>query len=520
MTTARKNPDLAIFIGIFFLIAGLVLVAGCIQKNPEPGPVSPEAGVVTTDAGSLQGTTENGVTVYRGIPYAAAPVGDLRWKPPAAVQSWPGVRNATAYGAVCPQPKSGEFDVMPVMSEDCLFLNVWTPAKNLNEKLPVMVFIHGGAWKTGAGSQALFEGSPLADKGVVVVTLNYRLGALGWMAHPELTAESPHNSSGNYGILDQQAALKWVEKNIGAFGGDPSRVTVFGESAGGNSIYAHLVSPGSKGLFRQAIIESGPFFSDDAMGTVFRPRSEAEQYGVEFARGLNISGPGTIQQMRAKSALEILNATPELKSPFWTMRTIQFKPITDGWIIPAAPQEVFRQGTQNPVPLIVGNNAAEGIPLALDTNMTVPEYQQYIRERFGKNADQILAAYPAGTPAEVQAQTERVMTVYDFDHASKLVAGSMAGLNQSTYLYRFTYALPGQPYGAYHGSELYFIFRHFPGEPDPASNKVSDTMMDYWTQFAKTGSPNGMTNVNWPEYDTRTRQYLDINTTSSVATAY
>ncbi|MFA4876408.1 MAG: carboxylesterase family protein, partial [Methanoregula sp.] len=215
---------------------------------------------------------------------------------------------------------------------------------------------------------------------------------------------------------------------------------------------------------------------------------------------------------------EILNATPELKSPFWTMRTIQFKPITDGWIIPAAPQEVFRQGTQNPVPLIVGNNAAEGIPLALDTNMTVLEYQQYIRERFGKNADQILAAYPAGTPAEVQAQTERVMTVYDFDHASKLVAGSMARLNQSTYLYRFTYALPGQPYGAYHGSELYFIFRHFPGEPDPASNKVSDTMMDYWTQFAKTGNPNGKTNVNWPEYDTRTGQYLDINTTSRVAT--
>ncbi|MFA4849839.1 MAG: carboxylesterase family protein, partial [Methanoregula sp.] len=190
------------------MIAGLVLVAGCIQNNPEPGPVSPGAGVVITDAGSLQGTTENGITVYRGIPYAAAPVGDLRWKPPAAVQPWPGVRNATAYGAVCPQPKSGEFDVMPVMSEDCLSLNVWSPAKNQNEKLPVMVFIHGGAWKTGAGSQALFDGSSLANKGVVVVTLNYRLGALGWMAHPELTAESPHNSSGNYGILDQQAALK------------------------------------------------------------------------------------------------------------------------------------------------------------------------------------------------------------------------------------------------------------------------------------------------------------------------
>jgi para-nitrobenzyl esterase len=520
MTNAGNTGKSPVFVLVIFLIVtGLVLVAGCTQKNTEPGNVKTGAGVIMTDAGAVSGTTGNGVAVYRGIPYAAPPTGDLRWRPPAAVQPWTGVRNSTQYGAACPQPPSTDMKVLQEMNEDCLFLNVWTPA-GTDEGLPVMVFIHGGSWKAGAGSLALYDGSALARKDVVVVTLNYRLGALGFFAHPELAQESAYNSSGNYGLLDQQAALKWVGRNIDKFGGDPSKITVFGESAGASSVLAHLASPGSRGLFWQAIVESGPLFSNGATISVFRPRNEAEQYGVDFARSLGISGPDAVRQMRTVKSMDLINATPEPQSAFWSVRILQFKPITDGWIIPEDPQEVFREGRQNAVPLIIGTNSDEGTTLAMGVNMTVPEYERYVRAHFGKDADRVLAQYPAGTPAEVQTRMERIMTDFDFDDAAKLVAGSMAGLNRSTYLYRFSYVIPGQPYGAFHGSELFFIFRPSNIKPDTAGSRVSDTMMDYWTRFAKTGNPNGGTDVNWPEYDSLTGRYLNISAVPVVATGY
>ena len=222
------------------ILIGFSFLSGCIQKKPD-------ASIVKTDSGYVSGINENGLRMYRGIPYAAPPTGDLRWRPPAPVQSWNGTRDATVFSAMCPQPSTSN-PTAGGMSEDCLYLNVWTPAKNADDKLPVMVFIHGGAFAEGTGSDPLYNGTALARKGVVVVTLNYRMGALGFLTHPQLDKESITNSSGNYGLLDQQAALRWVQKNIGAFGGDPSRVTIFGQSAGGSSILVHLVSPQSKGL--------------------------------------------------------------------------------------------------------------------------------------------------------------------------------------------------------------------------------------------------------------------------------
>ncbi|MFA4876540.1 MAG: carboxylesterase/lipase family protein [Methanoregula sp.] len=491
---------------VFLILAGLVLGAGCSQKTEGPG-------IVKTGTGPVLGTTENGITVYRGIPYAAPPVGDLRWRPPAPVQPWTGVRNATGYGPICPQvitddPTPGS-PPQP-MSEDCLFVNVWTPAHTPGEKLPVMVFIHGGAFIEGAGSQPLYDGSVLAKSGVIVVTLNYRLGSLGFLSHPDLVNESATGTSGNYGLMDQQAALQWVQENIGAFGGDPSKVTVFGESAGATSILAQLASPQAKGLFRQAIVESGPLWTNGSELNIVSTRGAAEQNGMDLAKSLGYPGPGAIRQMRTLDAMTIINATPRPASTFWLTHTLKFKPSVDGYILPAAPEDIFRDGQQIAVPLIIGTNADEGTMLAAGTGMNASAYEKYIRNRFGEHAGEVLAAYPAKTPDEVQYQMERIMTDFDFADAAKTIAGSMATLNQSTYLYRFTYVMPGQPFGAFHGSELFFVFRPASSKPDPASRRVSDTMIAYWTQFAKTSNPGSAMNVTWPPYSRENPRYLDI----------
>ena len=243
---------------ICLVLIGFSFLAGCTQKEPA-------SGVVKTDSGYISGTNENGLQIYRGIPYAAPPAGDLRWKPPGPVQPWEGIKETKVFLPACPQPIAADpssGDTPANMSEDCLYLNVWTPAHSADDKLPVMVFIHGGAFGQGAGSLPMYDSTALAQKGVVVVTPNYRLGALGFLAHPQLANESPYNTSGNYGLLDQIAAMQWVQRNIGAFGGDPSQVTVFGESAGATSILVHLVSPASTGLYRQAIVESGPLWTN------------------------------------------------------------------------------------------------------------------------------------------------------------------------------------------------------------------------------------------------------------------
>ncbi|MCX6696123.1 MAG: carboxylesterase family protein [Methanoregula sp.] len=492
---------------ICLVLIGFSFLAGCTQKEPQ-------SSVVKTDAGYLSGINQDGIRVYRGIPYAAPPTGDLRWKPPAPVQPWNGTREAKVFSLVCPQPGATD------MSEDCLYLNVWTPAQSADDKLPVMVFIHGGAFGEGAGSLTLYNGTALAKKGVIVVTTNYRLGALGFLAHPQLDNESAYNSSGNYGLLDQIAAMQWVQRNIGAFGGDPSRVTVFGESAGASSILAHLVIPKSTGLYRQAIVESGPIWTNRALVNIFLPKAEAEQYGIEYAKSLGYTGPDAIRQMRKVSSQDLVNATPWPSSSFWLVTTLRFLPTIDGWLIPDSPDTLYRLHRENPVPLIIGTNSDEGATLAANANMTVPEYEKFIRDRFGKDAGAVLVKYPATSTDEVQLRLERIMTDYDFTDSAKFAAASMADLNRSTYLYRFSYVIPGQPFGAFHGSELFFVFRPPTTKPDPVSAGVSDTMMDLWVRFAKTGDPNGGMNVSWSQYTRAGDQYLDIGEHPSVKSGY
>ncbi|MDO9323356.1 MAG: carboxylesterase family protein [Methanoregula sp.] len=493
---------------ICLILMGLVFMAGCTQKGSEPGGVNISV-VVKTDAGTVSGMQQDGFRVYHGIPFAAPPTGDLRWRPPAPVKPWESVKETKAYSATCPQPGSPA----PLnMSEDCLYLNVWTPARSADEKLPVMVFFYGGAFMDVAGSMPLYNGTTLAQKGVIVVTPNYRVGALGFLAHPQLDNESTHNASGNYGILDQQAALKWVKQNIGQFGGDPSRVTIFGQSAGAESVLVHLASPTSTGLYQQAIVESGPFWAHGAIIDATHPKAYAEQFGVEYATSLGYSGTDAIARMRLLSPQALINATPSPSPGFWATHTVKFEPTIDGWILPDTLENLYLLHKENPVALMIGNNANDGTTLSANANMTVPEYVSFIQGRFGKDADRVLAKYPASSSAEAQLRLEEIMTDYDFIDSVKYVAGSMGDIRPDTYMYRYSYILPGQPDGAFHGSETLLLF----GVPVASDPVVASNVVDLWTRFAKTGNPNGGMNITWPNYTRQQGRYLDINTTMSV----
>lgn len=499
----QKSKVTGYVLVIFMVLLGFFFLAGCTQKEPGPG-------VVKTDTGYVSGLQQDNLRVYYGIPFAAPPTGDLRWKPPAPVQPWDGIKETKVYSPTCPQPG----DPAPLnMSEDCLYLNIWSPAKSPDEKLPVMVFFFGGGFKAVAISMMAYNGTTLAQKGVIVVTPNYRLGALGFLAHPQLDAESLHNVSGNYGILDQQAALLWVQRNIDKFGGDPSRVTIFGQSAGAESVLIHVASPTSKGLFRQGIVESGPFWAHGAIINATHPKAYAEEFGMEFATSLGYSGPDAITGMRRLSPETLINATPSPPSGFWTTHTVQFEPTIDGWVLPDTMDNLYLLHRQNPVPLMIGNNANDGTTLSANANMTVPEYRSFIRERFGTVADAVLAKYPANSTSEVQLSLARIMTDYDFSDSVKYAAGSMADLNPDTYVYQYSYILPGQSDGAFHGSETLLLFG-VPGiKPDPL---VADNLVDLWTRFAKKGDPNGGMNVTWPRYTRENGQYLDIGNIPSV----
>ncbi|WP_321507503.1 carboxylesterase family protein [uncultured Methanoregula sp.] len=528
---------------ICLVIAGFLFFAGCTQK-------APDTTVIKTDAGYISGINQDGIRVYHGIPFAAPPVGDLRWRPPAPVQPWGDIKEAKEYSATCPQtvkasPASSQgapalntsddcpyLDACPMtvkaspasspkvpalnMSEDCLYLNVWTPAKNASEKLPVMVFFYGGGFTSVAGSMPVYNGTTLAEKGVIVVTPNYRIGALGFLAHPQLDSESPYNVSGNYGILDQQAALKWVQNNIASFGGDPSRVTIFGQSAGAESTYVHLVSPLSRGLYKQAIVESGPFWAQGTIINATHSKTYAESFGTQYAKSLGYSGPDAITQMRKLSPETLINATPSSPSSFWTTHTVMFEPNVDGWVLPDTLDNSFLNHMENPVPLMIGNNAGDGTTLSANANMSVPEYLPFLKSRFDNNADTVFKKYPANSTSGVQTRLEQMTTQDDFIDSVKFAAGSMGDISPDTYMYRYSYIIPGQPYGAFHGSELFLLFGvpHIDVDPSVAANVV-----DLWTRFTKTGNPNGGMDVTWPNYTRENGRYLDINITPSVRRA-
>jgi para-nitrobenzyl esterase len=482
--------------------ASLLLACSLVVPAHAGPPLTVEGGQIadaTPDA--------NGIRAFKGIPFAAPPVSDLRWKPPQAVPSWDGVRTATEWGPRCMQSnRLGEIDPLNKrMAEDCLYLNVWTPAKSAGDPLPVMVWIYGGSNLNGAGSQPEYDGSHLAGKGVVVVTVNYRLDVFGFLAHPLLTKESGTNSSGNYGLLDQIAALKWVQKNIAAFGGDASRVTVFGESAGAFDVSLLMASPLAKGLFARAIGESGGALTPiPAFGP--KPLSIGEQDGVKFAQ---ILGTNSVSELRAKPAQEVLDAA--IKNPI-----IYGFGVVDGYVVPEHPAKIYAQGKQNDAALLVGWNADEGSLFAARVKLppNAPSYADRVRAQFKDQGDRALQLYPAGsTPEEEKASFTALLGDEFIAYGGWAWAERTASSGKPVYRYFFMRRPPGAPElsihpltapGVYHFAEIYYAFNNLGAEPsftwEADDRSLAETMSTYWINFAKTGDPNGPGLPQWPAY--------------------
>jgi para-nitrobenzyl esterase len=446
---------------------------------------------VQLDSGQISGVDG----VFRGIPYAAPPVGKLRWREPQPAPHWDGVRKADQFGAICMQPAPRGATSAPHMSEDCLFLNVWTSASSASDRRPVMVWIHPGGYQTGSGSTPGYDGEALAKKGVVLVTINYRLGVFGFFSHPELTKESEHHASGNYALMDQAAALGWVRKNIAAFGGDPQRVTVFGDSAGSSSIANLMGSPRAKGLFQRAVGESGAWMGLSL--TPVRTLAEAEQAGVKIAEGLQAP---TLEALRAKPAEDLLKAGRA------------GGPVVDGWFLPEDVGTVFAGHKQNDVPLLVGSNQDEGTFFLQPT--TAGKFMERSRMRYGDQADAFLKLYPAGTDEEANA-SQLAAFRDELAFVMRVWARAQTKAGQSkAFLYYFTHQPPppvgatsrgGFGSGATHGSEAQYIFGNLlaPRAWTDLDHQVSEMLSSYWVNFATNGDPNGKGLAKWPAFDDR-----------------
>jgi len=458
---------------------------------------------VQTKLGKVAGKQEGEIRAFLGIPFAAPPVGPLRWREPLPAAKWSGIRQATTFGPHCMQAPFFEDMIFrdPGPSEDCLTLNIWTPAKDKSAKLPVMVWIYGGGYQGGSTSEARQDGAVLATNGVIVVTMNYRLGIFGFFAHAALTAESPNKASGNYGLLDHIAALHWVKKNIAAFGGDPSNVTLFGESAGSFAVSTHMASPLDKGLFHKAIGESGGAFPGATLG--IQSRAEVEQQDAEFAR--KVYHVDSLDALRAIPAQELLDrATKPAKNP----DLIRFAPIVDGYLLPESVSAIFAAGKQNDIPIIAGWNHDEGGVL---TKSTLESFQKSVEAKFGENASKVLAAYPASSDAEaVRPASDLAADTFIAYSTWKWLEAQATTGKQPIYRYRFDEVVPTDPFhtdgnAAYHSGEIAYVFgsQHLLNDFKwtPEDQALSKQMQQYWANFAKTGDPNGGGLPKWPAYN-------------------
>jgi para-nitrobenzyl esterase len=443
----------------------------------------------------------NGGLVFKGIPFAAAPLGDLRWRAPQPVVPWTGVRIADTFGATClqePFPEGSPYASSGVTkdnpgSEDCLYLNVWTAAA-AGERRPVMLWLHGGGWTRGSGN--LPDVAAFVTKGVVLVSANYRLGVFGCLAHPELTAESAQRASGNYGILDQIAALKWVQKNIHGFGGDPSRVTIFGESAGSLSVNVVQATPLAKGLFHRAIGESGALFASTAslMATT-------ESGGVAFAKA---AGADSLRPLRGAAA-ETLLATP-----FRTGINV------DGYVLPDTVRNLFAQKTHNAVPILVGSNADEWTTLGNPSQYpkTMEAYRQRVEGQYGVAVKDYDAAYPVRSTADITKVLLAVGRDNTFTLEMRTWARMVTAAGQPAFLYQFTRVPPGPnpAWGAYHSAEIEYVVNIVSARPwaTGLDRRLAQQMSSYWVNFATTGDPNGKDLPRWTRYDAAAEPYLEF----------
>ena len=477
---------------------------------------------VRTSRGALAGASlAGGVTAFRGIPYAEPPVGELRWKPPVAAAAWPKVRSAVEFGAAClqarPTPGSIYAQEPERMSEDCLFLNIWRPPQPSGA--PVMVWLHGGALRGGDPASGLYEGSALARKGVVVVTLNYRVGVLGYLAHPQLSAESAHASSGNYGLLDQIEALRWVRENIAAFGGDPGNVTLFGESAGALSAIELMSSPLARGLFHKVILQSGYLVSNPHLKRSRFGLPPAQATGQWLARELSANGVAALRAMDAVSLVQSAAA-----AGFDPQATI------DGWVLPQQIVECFDRGEQAAVPMIVGFNEGEIRSLRFflpPLPASAAEYESRVRSIYGDLAPAYLAQYPA-TDIEESALAAARDAFYGW--SAERLARAQTRLGLPAFLYYFTHRYPAQEalrLEAFHASELPYEFgrigttegwpRLWPRPPDDARERaLSESIMSYFTSFARGGVPTAPAAAEWRPYR-ENRAFIELRATPESA---
>jgi len=477
--------------------------------------------IVKLDSGLVAGA---GTTIrsYKGIPYAAPPTGDLRWKPPQPVKPWKGVRVAVDYANICPQ--------MPFFpgpqNEDCLALNVWTPAHSASEKLPVMVWIHGGGFIIGASSQTAYDGEALASQGVVVVSINYRLGIFGFLAHPALSKESPQGISGNYGMLDMVAGLQWVQRNAAAFGGDPGNVTIFGESAGGTAVCLLMVMPQAKGLFNKVISESAAWMNNPVshLKDSWYGRVPMEKFGASFGADL--------AALRAKSAADILKlAGPPDMSGDKTDRGEAFMPVVDGVIIPDDPARLFETGKFHHVALMAGTNVDEGTLGGGPPVHNLAQLRTFAEKTFGAQTDALLAIYPAATDADAYDAATHASGDLLFLEGTRFVLRAAAKANTKAYQYQFTRVTGvGRrlKWGSYHASEIPYVFQTLPDSVygtetsffgnftvdadsyNDHDTKLSKAMSAAWVRFAKTGNQNGAGLPQWPAFTGSKESYMEF----------
>ena len=489
--------------------------------SPAQQPAGPR---VTIASGQLQGIglPATGGAAFKGIPFAQPPVGDLRWREPEPVKPWTGVRQAVEYGAPCAQSGSGWKKVVNIdSSEDCLYLNLWTPEWPAKGKHPVMLFLYGGGNSSGSaigagGIEPVFDGASLARHGVILVTINYRLGLFGFMGHPELTAESPHHASGNYGILDTIAALQWVHDNIAKFGGDPANVTLFGQSAGARDTDAMVTSPLAKGLLQKAIAESGSPMSNDRR---LLPQSKVEQLGTVVAEAVKAPATNQIAYLRSLSTKEVLAAQQQIPAKL-KQAGLTIDVNVDGYALTQSALDAYRAGKEQRIPMIFGSNGRDNVSQRAAQADDTPEIRQAVVKTmldnfYGKYPDlrsraealysaDAVSTYPPYGTVDVQLGSDIAIRC-----ATTVIVGWHSAV-APTYEYAFDAGTPSHP--PFHSAELAYVFGDLRDQAsEPNLVKLSDQMEQYWTNFAKTGDPNGPGLPKWPKYDAKGKQYIHFS---------